>query len=79
VAPTLLWRQKGTKKKKSRWNKHKKMLRWEVNLLRTLEIEEARTISIKDEKILSFSKKFAQYLTDNDVTLFHFQEKAKKQ
>jgi hypothetical protein len=23
----------------------------------------------KDEKIISFSKKFAQYLTDNDVTL----------
>ena len=32
----------------------------------------------KDEKILSFSKKFAQYLTDNDVML-SFRGKAKKQ
>jgi hypothetical protein len=31
----------------------------------------------KDEKILSFSKKFAQYLTDNDVTL-SFSRKGKE-
>jgi hypothetical protein len=31
----------------------------------------------KDEKVLSFSKKFAQYLTDNDVTL-SFSRKGKK-
>ena len=29
----------------------------------------------KDEKILSVSKKFAQYLTDNDVMLFIFEER----
>ena len=31
----------------------------------------------KDEKVLSFSKKFAQYLTDNDVTL-SFSRKGKE-
>jgi hypothetical protein len=29
----------------------------------------ARMMPDKDEKVLSFSKKFARYLTDNDVTL----------
>jgi hypothetical protein len=31
----------------------------------------------KDEKVLSFSKKFGQYLTDNDVTL-SFSRKVKE-
>jgi len=31
----------------------------------------------KDEKVLSFSKKFGQYLTDNDVTL-SFSRKGKE-
>jgi hypothetical protein len=32
-------------------------------------LDPARMIPDKDEKVLSFSKKFARYLTDNDVTL----------